>query len=161
MRAAELVALDLSRRRQSEGFSRVPGFVPMTELRLSPNDSLFWPCPGRLWPEQMGGKMKVITFDSNLRKNLNITHKRDFIKTKLTKLIAIATKFFNVRDKLPTICVFGRDDPFKLVTPVQEDYEQKRLDCRCYSFDSNLDQILTHDKPQVIIQSVIALHSPA
>ena len=95
--------------------------------------------------------MKVITFGSNLRKNPDITHKRDLIKTKLTKLIAIAVKFFKARDKLPTICLFGLDDSFKLVTPVQEDYEETRLDCRCYSFESNLDQILTRDKPQVII----------
>ena len=95
--------------------------------------------------------MKVITFDGGLRTDHPTVLKRDFIKRRLNELITIAVTFFKVREKLPTICIFGRDDSFKLVTPEQEDYEEKRLDCRCYPCDSNLDRILTRDKPQVII----------
>ena len=65
--------------------------------------------------------------------------------------MAIANKLFKViNEKLPVICIFGHDD-FELVTPMGEDYEEKRLDCRCYSFDSNLEQVLIQDRPQVII----------
>ena len=53
-------------------------------------------------------------------------------------------------EKLPVICIFGQDD-FKLVTPIGEDYEEKRLDCRYYSSDSDLEQVLIQDKPNVII----------
>jgi len=48
------------------------------------------------------------------------------------------------------ICIFGRKD-IELVTPAAEDYEEERLDCRCYSSDSHLEQVLIHDKPHVII----------
>jgi glycosyltransferase involved in cell wall biosynthesis len=66
-------------------------------------------------------------------------------------LKTIAHKIFKVRgDKLPVICIFGRKD-IELVTPAAEDYEEKRLDCRCYSSDSHLEQVLIHDKPHVII----------
>jgi hypothetical protein len=65
--------------------------------------------------------------------------------------MAISIKLFKLKsDKLPTICIFGHHG-FKLVTPILEDYEEKRLDCRCYSSDSNLEQILIRDKPHVII----------
>jgi O-antigen biosynthesis protein len=66
------------------------------------------------------------------------------------KLMTFASRFFKGNDKLPTICVIGCGN-LALVTPIQEEYEEKRLDCRCYPCDSNLDQILTRDKPQVII----------
>ena len=67
------------------------------------------------------------------------------------KLLAIANKLFEIKNpKLPIICIFGHDD-FKLLTPVMEDYEEKRLDCRCYSSESNLEKILIQDKPHVII----------
>jgi hypothetical protein len=67
------------------------------------------------------------------------------------KLLAIANKLFEIKNpKLPIICIFGHDD-FKLFTPVMEDYEEKRLDCRCYSSKSNLEKILIQDKPHVII----------
>jgi len=70
---------------------------------------------------------------------------------KLIKLITTAIKLFKVKSgKLPIICVLGHDD-FELVTPILEDYEEKRLDCRCYSSDSNLEQILIRDRPNVII----------
>jgi glycosyltransferase involved in cell wall biosynthesis len=67
------------------------------------------------------------------------------------KLMAIANKLFAIKSsKLPIICIFGHGD-LRLVTPILEDYEEKRLDCRCYSSDSNLEQILIQDKPHVII----------
>jgi O-antigen biosynthesis protein len=67
------------------------------------------------------------------------------------KLITLAGKLFKARsDKLPVICIFGRKD-VELVTPVEERSEEKRLDCRCYSSDSNLEQVLVQDRPHVII----------
>jgi O-antigen biosynthesis protein len=52
--------------------------------------------------------------------------------------------------RLPIICILGCGT-FDLVTPRGEDYEEKRLDCRCYPSDSKLEEILIQDKPQVII----------
>jgi glycosyltransferase involved in cell wall biosynthesis len=70
---------------------------------------------------------------------------------KLIKLMTIAIKLFKVKSrKLPIICILGHDD-FELVTPILEDYEEKRLDCRCYSSDSNLEQILIQGRPNVVI----------
>jgi glycosyltransferase involved in cell wall biosynthesis len=70
---------------------------------------------------------------------------------KLIKLMTTAIKLFKVKSgKLPIICILGHDD-FELVTPILEDYEEKRLDCRCYSSDSNLEQILIQGRPNVII----------
>ncbi len=51
---------------------------------------------------------------------------------------------------MPVIAIFGRKD-IDLVTPGLDDCEEKRLDCRCYSSDSHLEQVLAHDKPNVII----------
>ncbi len=51
---------------------------------------------------------------------------------------------------LPTICVFGVPN-LELFTPTKEDYEEKRLDCRCYSSDAKVEQILIRDKPHVLI----------
>jgi glycosyltransferase involved in cell wall biosynthesis len=73
------------------------------------------------------------------------------MKRKLINLMAIAIKLFKERKgKLPIICIFGHND-FELVTPTGEDYEETRLDCRCYSSDSNLEQVLIKDRAQVII----------
>jgi len=73
------------------------------------------------------------------------------MKRKLINLMAIAIRLFKERKgKLPIICIFGHND-FELVTPTGEDYEETRLDCRCYSSDSNLEQVLIKDRPQVII----------
>ena len=94
--------------------------------------------------------MKVAAFNGRQKKECNTAQKRVLIKEKLVKLITIAIKLFKVSDKLPTICVLGYDD-LKLVTPIQEDCEEKRLDCRCYSSESDLEQVLIQDKPQVII----------
>jgi len=51
---------------------------------------------------------------------------------------------------LPVICIFGRKD-IELATPALDDCEEKRLDCRCYTSDSHLEQILVRDKPHVIV----------
>ncbi len=52
--------------------------------------------------------------------------------------------------KLPVVCIFGHSG-FPLFTPVEAEYEEKRLDCRFYSSDCHLDEILTRDRPDVII----------
>jgi glycosyltransferase involved in cell wall biosynthesis len=70
---------------------------------------------------------------------------------KLSKLMTIAIRLFEgKRHKLPVICIFGCEN-VELVTPILEDYEEKRLDCRCYCSDSNLEQVLTQNRPNVII----------
>jgi len=67
------------------------------------------------------------------------------------KLTTLANKLLKARNgKLPVICIFGHDN-LELVTPITEDYEEKRLDCRSYSSDSNLEQVLIQDRPHVII----------
>lgn len=64
----------------------------------------------------------------------------------------IASKLFKVKgEKLPIICIFGTPT-LELFTPTKEEYEEKRLDCRCYSpSDAKLEQILVRDNPQVMI----------
>jgi len=66
------------------------------------------------------------------------------------KLMTLANKLFKPNGKLPVICIFGHGD-LELVTPKEEDYEERRLDCRCYSSDSNLEQVLIQDRPHVVI----------
>jgi len=67
------------------------------------------------------------------------------------KWMDITNRLFRPRsEKLPVICVFG-SNRVELFTPTWEDYEEKRLDCRCYSADSRLEKILVQDKPQVLI----------
>ena len=70
---------------------------------------------------------------------------------KIEKFLNIANKLFGVKgEKLPTICVFGAHN-LKLFTPTKEDCEEKRLDCRCYSSDAKVEQVLVRDKPHVLI----------
>jgi glycosyltransferase involved in cell wall biosynthesis len=70
---------------------------------------------------------------------------------KLVKGVTTAIKRMNVTSgKLPTICVFGLDN-LELLTPTGADYEENRLDCRCYPSDSNLEHVLVRDRPHVII----------
>ena len=88
-------------------------------------------------PEPVGRRTGFI---SNLVKFLN-SHPPEPLKNQFRK---------GMSEKLPVICIFGQDD-FKLVTPIREEYEEKRLDCRCYSSDSNLEQVLIQDRPHVII----------
>ena len=69
----------------------------------------------------------------------------------LIKPLEITKKLFKIRNgKLPVICLFGRRD-CALQTPKMEGYEEQRLDCRCYSSESNLEQVLVQDRPNVII----------
>jgi O-antigen biosynthesis protein len=66
-------------------------------------------------------------------------------------LMNLTHKLFTARDeKLPVICIFGRTK-VRLFTPQEEPYEERRLDCRCYSSDSSLESILVRDKPDVLI----------
>ncbi|MBM4315533.1 MAG: glycosyltransferase, partial [Deltaproteobacteria bacterium] len=53
-------------------------------------------------------------------------------------------------DKLPVICILGCKK-IRLTSPVAEDHEEKRLDCRCYASDARLEQMLVRDRPHVII----------
>jgi len=67
------------------------------------------------------------------------------------KLMTIVRKIFKLRSKkLPVFCILGHDR-FELVTPKGEDYEETRLDCRFYSSESDLEQVLIKDRPYVII----------
>jgi glycosyltransferase involved in cell wall biosynthesis len=67
------------------------------------------------------------------------------------KLMTLAGKLFKSKgDKLPVICIFGCMD-VELVTPVEDASEEKRLDCRCYASDCNLERVLVRDRPHVII----------
>jgi glycosyltransferase involved in cell wall biosynthesis len=73
------------------------------------------------------------------------------IRKRFIKMICAAmTSFRSKNEKLPVICIFGHND-LKLATPAHEDYEEKRLDCRCYLSDSNLEEILIRDRPHIII----------
>lgn len=94
--------------------------------------------------------MKVVTFDSNPKKSYNTAPKQARIRGKLLKLMAAAIELFRSSDQLPTICLFGCED-VQLATPVKEDYEEMKLDCRCYPADSKLEQVLIQDRPHVII----------
>ena len=70
---------------------------------------------------------------------------------KIKKFLDMANKWFGGKgEKLPTICVFGVRN-LELFTPVMEDYEEDRLDCRCYSSDAKVEQVLVRDKPHVLI----------
>jgi O-antigen biosynthesis protein len=67
------------------------------------------------------------------------------------KLMNLTGKLFKTGgNKLPVICIFGSKD-VELITPTENGDEEKRLDCRCYSSDSSLEQVLIRDRPHVII----------
>lgn len=73
------------------------------------------------------------------------------IKENFIEFIINVIKKLRIRDKLPVICVIGYDK-LEFKTPVLEDYEEDRLDCRCYSaYDVNFEMILIKDRPNVII----------
>jgi len=70
---------------------------------------------------------------------------------KIGIFLNIAKNFFGVNgQKLPTISIFGAQN-LNLFTPRKEEYEEKKLDCRCYSSDAKFEQVLVRDKPQVLI----------
>jgi glycosyltransferase involved in cell wall biosynthesis len=52
--------------------------------------------------------------------------------------------------KLPVVCIFGHKH-VALTTPIAADYEEGRLDCRCYATEADLEQVLIRDRPDVII----------
>ena len=54
--------------------------------------------------------------------------------------------------KLPVVCIFDHKD-ITLVTPGADDSEERRLDCRCYASDADLERMLVRDRPDVIITS--------
>ncbi len=70
---------------------------------------------------------------------------------KINKFLSI---FYNLAagkgEKLPKICIFGAQN-LELLTPTKEEFEEKRLDCRCYSSDSKVEEVLVRDKPHVLI----------
>jgi glycosyltransferase involved in cell wall biosynthesis len=63
----------------------------------------------------------------------------------LTRVLAGTT-----RAKLPVVCIFGRQG-ITLTTPIADDAEEKRLDCRCYATDAGLERVLIRDRPDVLI----------
>lgn len=66
-------------------------------------------------------------------------------------LIKIVDKLFKTRNtKLPVVCVLGCKS-IELVTPRVDDYEEKRLDCRCYLSDAHMEAILIRDRPYVLV----------
>jgi O-antigen biosynthesis protein len=70
---------------------------------------------------------------------------------KITEFLNLANKLFKGKgEKLPTICIFGAHH-LELFTPAKEEYEEKRLDCRCYASDARFEQVLVRDKPHVLI----------
>ncbi len=62
----------------------------------------------------------------------------------------IRVLFGTANAQLPVVCIFGRTG-IELSTPIAEEYEEKRLDCRCYASDAHLERILVRDKPHVIV----------
>lgn len=71
----------------------------------------------------------------------------------LNSLAGLGRALFGAtRSTLPVVCVFGHH-AMTLTTPATEDYEEKRLDCRCYETDADLARILVTDRPEVIITS--------
>ena len=70
---------------------------------------------------------------------------------KINKFLSIFNNLAARKDqKLPKICIFGVRN-LELFTLTREDYEEKRLDCRCYSSDAKVEEVLVRDKPHVLI----------
>ena len=73
------------------------------------------------------------------------------IKKRVFRLITGAMNSIQSKsEKLPVVCIFGRVG-LDLTTPGHEEYEEVRLNCRCYPSDSKLDRILVRDRPHVLI----------
>jgi glycosyltransferase involved in cell wall biosynthesis len=95
--------------------------------------------------------MNGMTSDGNGKKDGDKRKDGGAIQNRLLRLLAGTVKSFQSKgDKLPVVCIFGHDG-LNLATPVHEDYEEERLDCRCYPSDSKLNTILIRDRPHVII----------
>jgi glycosyltransferase involved in cell wall biosynthesis len=54
------------------------------------------------------------------------------------------------RERLPVVSLFGCRG-VELLTPPQEEHEERRLDCRCYPSGTPLAPVLAADRPHVII----------
>ncbi len=93
--------------------------------------------------------MKLAGITRRLRRDSHNLHGKFLLRT-LEGMMLIGSAFKIRNGKLPVICVFGHD-AFELVTPTGEDYEEKRLDCRFYRSDADLEQALIEDRPQVIV----------
>jgi O-antigen biosynthesis protein len=95
--------------------------------------------------------MKAGPFNRNPRRDVNPIKERSLVFKKMVRGLSCALKSLRVAGgKLPTICIFGHD-ALELVTPVWTDYEETRLDCRCYPSDADLEQVLIKDRPHVIV----------
>jgi len=51
---------------------------------------------------------------------------------------------------LPVVCVFGVKE-ISLKSPDAPDFETRDLDCRCYPTDSDIFEVLSHDRPSAVI----------
>lgn len=70
---------------------------------------------------------------------------------KIKEFLGTAHKLLGSKgEKLPTICIIGAGH-YRLFTLQEQDFEENRLDCRCYPLDDHLERILVRDKPNVII----------
>ena len=95
--------------------------------------------------------MQVVAFNSNQRWGNPTARKQFLIKENLIKLMGMAVRLFRLGGgKLPVVSIFGHTG-LQLVTPTGADNGEKRLDCRCYPSDSNLEQILIQDRPHVLL----------
>ena len=95
--------------------------------------------------------MRVVACSESARREGEAASRRMHTANPFSALMTATSRFFKTRGgRLPVICIFGHAD-CELVTPTSADYEEKRLDCRCYPSDSNLETVLTRDRPHVII----------
>ena len=95
--------------------------------------------------------MKVVGLSDRPGKNGHTGPKPAPLNRKLIQWKTLAMSLFKAKSgRLPIVCIFG-DEKFRLVTPIREDYEEERLDCRWWHSDANLEQGLTRDRPDVII----------
>lgn len=79
------------------------------------------------------------------------TDGRGALKQRILQRVGTALQKLRAKNgRLPIICLFGHDE-IDLVTPTWEDYEEKRLDCRSYSADADLEDVLIRDRPHVIL----------
>jgi glycosyltransferase involved in cell wall biosynthesis len=54
-------------------------------------------------------------------------------------------------DRLPIVCIFGTDSLVLSSGPKARDSATRKLDCRCYPDDRDLERILAEDQPDVIV----------
>jgi O-antigen biosynthesis protein len=66
------------------------------------------------------------------------------------KLLSIAARLFDSGEHLPKVSILGAT-VLRLATPIIEDYEEERLDCRCHARGSKFENILVRERPNVIV----------